>query len=103
MHKICEKIANREDNNYIDATYFINCERIVDEGDDQVALYAGPMCGSQGSKIKTGVSEDEDCVFLNGDHDVEDYLADEDGYGLKLSHALLKTTYDNSDPINAKR
>lgn len=99
----CEKIANMQDNNYIDATYFINCERIVDEGDDQVALYAGPMCGSQGSKIKIGVFEDEDCMFLNGDLDVEDYLADEDGYGLKLSHALLKTTYDNSDPIQCEQ
>merc|ERR1712003_547544 len=30
----------------------------------------------------------------------EDYLADEDGYALKLSHALLKTTYDNNDLIS---
>jgi len=99
----CEKIANMEENNYIDATYFINCQQLVDEGDDQAALYAGPMCGSQGSKIKIGVFQDEDCMFLDGDLDVEDYLADGDGYALKLSHALLKTTYDNSDPIQCEQ
>lgn len=99
----CEKIANMAENNYVDATYFINCQQLVEEGDDQVALYAGPMCGSQGSKIKIGVFEDEDCMFLNGDLDVENYLADEDGYALKLSHALLKTTYDNSDPIQCEQ
>jgi len=99
----CEKIANMEDNNYVDATYFINCQQLVEEGDDQQALYAGPMCGSQGSKIKIGVFTDEDCMFLNANLDVEDYLANEDGYALKLSHALLKTTYDNSDPIQCEQ
>jgi len=99
----CEKIANMEENNYVDATYFINCQQLVEEGDDQQALYAGPMCGSQGSKIKIGVFSDEDCMFLDASLDVEDYLANENGYALKLSHALLKTTYDNSDPIQCEQ
>jgi len=96
----CSKIANMEENNYIDATYFINCQQLVEEGDDQAALWAGPMCGSQGSKIKIGVFTDENCMFLDANLDCEDYLANENGYALKLSHALLKTTYDNSDPIS---
>lgn len=96
----CEKIENMEENYYVDATYFINCQQLVEEGDDATGLWAGPMCSSQGSKIKIGVFSDEDCMFLDGNKDVEDYLADGDGYALKLSHALLKTTYDNSDLIS---
>jgi len=96
---MCEKIGKMEENFYVDATYFITCEEIVEETDEQPALYAGPMCSTQGSKIKIGVFSDEDCTFLNSDKDVDDYLADENGYALKLSHALLKQTYDNNEPI----
>lgn len=97
----CEKIENMEENFYIDATNFVNCVQIQEEGDDgSVALYAGPMCSSQGSKIKIGVFEDEDCMFLDTSKDVENYIADGNGYSLRLSHALLKTTYDNSEPIS---
>jgi len=99
----CAKIDAMEENYYMDATNFINCQQL-DAGNDDggVELYAGPMCGSQGSKIKIGVFTDEDCMFLDSSLDVEDYLADEDGAQYKLSHALLKTTYDNSDPISCK-
>jgi len=95
---ICEKIENMEDNNYIDATEFMNCQQIYDGGDDDGAdenvLFAGPMCASSGAKIKIGVFSDEDCMFLDESKDVEDYLADGDGVQMKLSHALLKKTYD---------
>jgi len=96
----CEKIENMEENFYVDATYFVNCQELVEENDEQTGLWAGPMCSSQGSKIKIGVFTDEDCMFLDANKDVEDYLADENGYALKLSHALLKTTYDNNDLIS---
>lgn len=93
----CEKIENMEANYYLDATNFINCQNIVEGGDDDDGLYAGPMCASNGQKIKIGVFSDEDCMFLVDGVDVESYLADGDGNGLKLSHALLKTTYN--EPI----
>ena len=96
----CLKIEGMEDNNYLDATNFINCQELENGGDDGTSIYAGPICASQGSKIKIGVFTDEDCMFLDSSKDVEDYLADEDGNQMKLAHALLKTTYDSSDCIS---
>ena len=96
----CLMIEGMEDNNYLDATNFINCHELENGGDDGTSIYAGPICASQGSKIKIGVFTDEDCMFLDSSKDVEDYLADGDGNQMKLSHALLKTTYDSSDCIS---
>merc|ERR1740124_1410306 len=95
----CQKIANMAENYYVDASAYINCQQLEYESDDGAVFYAGPMCGSNGSKIKIGVFSDEDCMFLDGELDVEDYLVDGDGIGWKLSHALLKTTYDNTEKI----
>mmetsp|Transcript_19894 Transcript_19894/g.23768 ORF Transcript_19894/g.23768 Transcript_19894/m.23768 type:complete len:291 (-) Transcript_19894:174-1046(-) len=93
----CEKIEEMEDNGYIDAKNFIECLQIVA---DENPLYAGPVCaGHQGSKIKIGVFIDADCMSLDTSKDVEDYLGDSDGNSFKLSHALLKQTYNKSAPI----
>jgi len=96
----CEKIANMESNYYLDATSFVSCQQISDQTDDSVALYAGPLCASQGAKIKIGVFTDQYCMFLDSSKDVENYLTDGNGNGMKLSHALLKTTYTTSDCIS---
>mmetsp|Transcript_2114 Transcript_2114/g.2866 ORF Transcript_2114/g.2866 Transcript_2114/m.2866 type:complete len:426 (+) Transcript_2114:109-1386(+) len=95
----CDKIENMEANYYIDATTFINCQQIQ-EDNGYGALYAGPMCASQGSKIKIGVFSDENCMYLDSSKDVENYLADEDGNAFKISHALLKTVYDADECIS---
>mmetsp|Transcript_10762 Transcript_10762/g.12180 ORF Transcript_10762/g.12180 Transcript_10762/m.12180 type:complete len:428 (-) Transcript_10762:217-1500(-) len=96
----CMKIENMEDNGYIDATEFLECQMIYDPEDDgKAGLYAGPMCASNGSKIKIGVFTDEDCNVPDYDKDVDDYLMDDDGVSMKLSHALLKTVY-SSDCIS---
>ena len=91
----CEKIESMEDNNYLDATAFIQCQNIQeandDDGNQQAAVYAGPICASNGKKIKIGVFSDENCMFIDSDKDVENYLTNDDGYAMNLSHALLKT------------
>jgi hypothetical protein len=90
----CQKIENMEENGYVDATNFLECAMIYDPEDDgKSALYAGPTCASYGTKIKIGVFIDENCNTIDASKDVEDYLKDGDGYQMKLSHALLKTTY----------
>ena len=96
----CQKIANMEANYYLDATSFVKCQELQAADDDGSALYAGPICASQGAKIKIGVFTDEDCMFLDSSKDVEDYLSDGNGNQMKLSHALLKTTYSSSDCIS---
>jgi hypothetical protein len=90
----CQKIENMEENGYVDAVNFLECQMVYDPEDDgQSALYAGPICSSNGSKIKIGVFSDEECNIVDANKDVEDYLKDGDGYQMKLSHALLKTIY----------
>jgi len=66
------------------------------EDDGNGSLYAGPMCASNGSKIKIGLFTDADCNVPDSDKDVDDYLMDGDGVSMKLSHALLKTVYSTS-------
>ena len=96
----CMKIENMEENGYVEATEFLDCQMIYDPEDDgKAALYAGPMCASGGAHIKIGVFEDEECNIPDADKDVDDYLMDGDGVSMKLSHALLKKTY-SSDCIS---
>jgi hypothetical protein len=97
----CMKIENMEENGYIDATYFLECVMIYDPADDgKSALYAGPMCASQGAKIKIGVFTDEYCNAIDSSKDVDDYLMDGDGYAMKLSHALLKSVYASDSCVS---
>lgn len=97
----CQKIENMEENGYVDAVNYLECQQIYDPEDDgKSALYAGPICSSNGSKIKIGVFTDEECNTLDSSKDVEDYLIDEEGYQTKLSHALLKTIYSEDTCIS---
>jgi hypothetical protein len=93
----CQKIENMEDNGFYDATNFLECGMIYDPDDDsRQAYYAGPICASNGAKIKIGVFTDENCMYLDSSKDVDDYLKNDDGNQMKLSHALLKTTYSDT-------
>jgi hypothetical protein len=93
----CEKIANMANNGYTDATEFLQCTKIFDaDNDDTNNLYAGPICASNGSKIKIGVFKDQYCMFLDASKEVDDYLKDNNGNAMHLSHALLKSTYTDT-------
>lgn len=95
----CDKITNMAENYYVDATNFINCVQFSEATDDTPDLYGGPLCDSEGSKIKIGAFSDDQCKALTN-YNVEDYLTDDYGNAMKISHALLKTTYNNKDPIS---
>ena len=97
----CMKIENMEANGYLDATNFLECQMIYDPEDDgKAALYAGPTCASQGAKIKIGVFTDQNCNTMDSSKDVDNYLVDGNGYAMKLSHALLKTTYASDSCVS---
>ncbi len=81
-----------EENGYVDATEFALCQMI---SDDEPYLYAGPLCSEDGSQITIGVFADEDCTIPDPTKYVDDYLRDENGYGMKLSYALLRSVYEN--------
>ena len=93
----CQKIENMEGNGYYDATDFLECQVIYDPQDDSLdQLYAAPICASQGQKIKIGVFTDENCLYYDSAKDVDDYLVNGDNQQMKLSHALLKMTYQDT-------
>ena len=98
----CSNIENMEANGYIDATEFARCQMIYDPPtDDTGPFYAGPMCdGEDGSKIKIGVFNDPQCTIPDPTKRVEDYMTDENGYGMKLSFHLLRTVYEDTQGIS---
>merc|ERR1712087_19967 len=75
----CDAYENLEDNGMYDATDFIECQMIYDPEDDgQGAYYAGPMCASNGEKIKIGVFSDENCYTRAYGQKIDSYLVDND-------------------------
>jgi len=92
----CDKIENMEDNGYMEASNYIECQELEQENDDDddnaPQYFAGATCSSDGSKIKIGVYSDENCAYLQSNLYVDDYLN-----GFKLSHALLKNVYSGTE------
>ena len=97
----CQNIENMEENGYMDASEFVECQQFDiendDDGDNQ--LYAGAMCASSGTRIKIGIFSDEECSNYEEGLDIENYLKNGDGYNLKLSYHLLKQTFAEGERI----
>merc|ERR1711862_787959 len=90
----CDMIENMEDNGYKEASNFIKCQKLQQEDENENNLqqhFAAATCSSDGSEIKIGVHEDENCTYLSN-LNVDDYLN-----GFKLSHALLKNVYSGTE------
>mmetsp|Transcript_13956 Transcript_13956/g.33837 ORF Transcript_13956/g.33837 Transcript_13956/m.33837 type:complete len:1274 (+) Transcript_13956:198-4019(+) len=88
----CQYIESIEENGYVDAFEFIGCEEL-DPTEEGEVYYLGPMCSSEGSRIRIGVFEDDRCTISIPSKEPEDFLIDENGYVTKLSYHLLKQAF----------
>mmetsp|Transcript_16223 Transcript_16223/g.25261 ORF Transcript_16223/g.25261 Transcript_16223/m.25261 type:complete len:435 (-) Transcript_16223:379-1683(-) len=101
----CQNIENMEDNGYLDASEFIECQALENNNNNNnnnngngVQYYAGAMCASSGSRIKVGVFTDEECSTLAEDMDVESMLYGDNG-AMKLSYHKMKAVFPESDCV----
>merc|ERR1712194_998155 len=90
---------NMEENGYMDASEFTECQQLDYEDNYGNVYYAGAMCASSGSRIKIGIFLDEECSIYDSSKDIESYLQNDDGYNMKLSYHLLKQTFAEGECI----
>ena len=99
----CDVYYNMEENGYVDATEFMECQKLNienqgedeenedggndDGGENDIELYVGPRCTSDGTRIVIDVFSDENCWEQYEDADLQSLL------GMKLSYLFLKTSY----------
>ena len=100
----CQNIENMEENGYVDASEFVECQKLDYEGDyDQygevIEYYAGPMCTNSGTRITIGVFTDEECSTIDTSKEIEDYMKNDNGYTMKISYHLLKQTFAEGECV----
>ena len=86
----CQRIENTEQNGYLDATLFNQCQMIYypENLDTEEILYAGPYCHDD-ETVKIGVFTDELCQYLDPSKNVDDYLVNADGFQMRLAYNTL--------------
>jgi len=89
----CQNIENMEENGYMDASEYTECQQLDYEDNYGNVYYAGAMCASSGSRIKIGIFTDEECANYDSTKEIENYMKNDDGYSMKLSYHLLKQTF----------
>ncbi|KAG7364599.1 hypothetical protein IV203_037801 [Nitzschia inconspicua] len=105
----CSEYQNMEANGYVNAANYLECQQVQmnsnnndneddnEHGndaenqqryDDQIQLFIGPRCSSNGDRIMLGLFEDEYCLIPYTALSAEDVL------GYNISYQLLSHTYD---------
>jgi len=95
----CQNIENMEENGYMDASEYVECQQLDYEDNYGNSYYAGAMCASSGTRIKIGVFTDEECSNYDDSLKIEDYMKNDDGYTMNLSYHLLKQTFAEGECI----
>lgn len=95
----CYRYENYAADGYVDAANYVECQQLEQQGDDAnggdddgAALYLGPRCSYDGTKIVIGVFSDEECVNPVSGANVEELLNAKLSYHLFGSH-----TYSTDD------
>jgi len=91
--KLCYDYNNLEANGYVEASAYYQCQQLDYGDDDDLSLYIGPICASQGNEINIGLFSDENCWNPYTDLDVEDVL------GSKLSYLLMSHASTTDDTV----
>lgn len=94
--KICYQYDNLEANGYVDASDYLECQKLEDGGGDDdgaIELFIGPRCNSDGTRIIIGLFQDEDCWEPYDEQDPEDVL------GMKLSYHVLANSYSDDGSV----
>ena len=89
----CQNIENMEENGYVDAAEYLNCEKVYENENKGLVYYAGPICSNNGERIKVGLFIDEECTLYDANASPDQYLKNENGYNIKLSYHILKRTF----------
>lgn len=81
---------------YIDAINYVTCQYVYTDSSTGVDYYAGPVCASNGKKIKIGVFQDSQCS-KSTTLDVESILSIATSQtNVKLTNIILRKVYTNS-------
>jgi hypothetical protein len=81
---------------YVDAINYVTCQHIYTDSSTGVDYYAGPMCSSNGRKIKIGVFKDNQCTVATS-LDVESVLSAANSQAnIKLTNIILRKVYTSS-------
>jgi len=108
----CEMYQNLDENGYVDASEYIQCQQIDvvandddnaggddgnknegDDDDEQLQLYIGPKCSTNGRRIHIGLFTDEDCSVK---YDMPEHYTTADYTGFQFWYGILSETYDHS-------
>lgn len=87
--KLCYQHDNLEANGLVDASDYIECQKLDGGDDDDMELYIGPRCSKDGTRIVISLFSDEDCWEPYTDLKPQDVL------GMKLSYHILADTYSS--------
>jgi hypothetical protein len=102
--KLCYRYEHLEENGYVDAADYIECQKVEmnnddddeddeNEDDDYLQLYIGPRCSQDGNRILIGLFSDEYCLYPYTEADPVDYL------GANISYHSLAHTYNNDGSV----
>lgn len=92
--KLCWQFNNLEAMGYIDASEFVECQKLQNGEQQQNGnpMYIGPRCSKSGTQIKIGLFSDDNCLVPITDLNITQVLG-----GAVLSYHLLANTYSTSD------
>jgi len=81
---------------YVDAINYVTCQHVYTDTSTGLDYYAGPVCASNGRKIKIGVFQDNQCTQTTT-LDVESILSTATSQtNVKLTNIILRKVYTNS-------